>query len=529
MSTPSRGSRRRRRSVQPPPAAPVVVRSVVPGRTASLAIDPGADGAPASVELGPAGAPLGVATGADFEAELAPAPASPAARPSGARRRSAAPTGPPLLQDEAFRNFWLARLTVQTGQGALLYAFFIIIADRTDAAFFNALFVVCSSLPAIAFGLPAGIVVDAMPRRPLLIGLNLARVLFAFFLVTREPTLPGVFAATLGLWTLHQFYSPSESAALAALVPRERYTAAQALSNLALTLAQLAGLVILAPLLLKTAGPRALFAVCAALFVVAAGFAALLPRLDDHVGAVGRRGMVHRQTAPRSLRAALLDGWRGIRADHVTYQALANDVLVGIGMSALVVIMPLYLKRVLGTGAENTVFVFAPAAIGLVLGLRFAPLLGHAVGEQRAATGGLIGFAGCVAALGFAAPLRTFLDNGLRLPVDRVADLASIPPLVIIAMLLSIPAGFTSALVSVTARSLLLARTPSARRGQVIATQSLIGNVGALVPTLLAGLAADLFGIEPIAVAIAVAIAGGAVAARIVGRRPVPLASPSPT
>ncbi len=36
----------------------------------------------------------------------------------------------------------------------MLYAFFIIVADRTDAASFNALFVVCSSIPSILFGLP---------------------------------------------------------------------------------------------------------------------------------------------------------------------------------------------------------------------------------------------------------------------------------------------------------------------------------------------------------------------------------------
>jgi len=481
---------------------------------------------PTDVELGPVGASLGVATGADFEAELDAATAAPAAAD---RRRRAAPSYPPLLQDEAFRTYWLARLTVQTGQGALLYAFFILVADRTDSAFFNALFVVCASLPAIMFGLPAGIVVDRVPRRALLVGLNLARFVFAFVLVTREPTLPGVFAATLGVWTIHQFYSPTESAALAAIVPRVRYTAAQALSNLALTLAQLAGLVVLAPILLKVGGPRALFAVCAALFVVAAGFSALLPRLDDHIGGRDRDGAGARRQTPRSLRAALLDGWRGIRADQLSYQALVNDLLVGIGMSALVTIMPLYLKRVLGTGAENTVFVFAPAAIGLVLGLRYAPLLGHAVGEQRVATGGLLGFAACIAALGFASPLHTLLTDGLRMPVDRVADLASIPPLVIIAMLVSIPAGFTSALVSVATRAVLLARTPSTRRGQVIATQSLIGNLGALVPTLLAGLAADLFGIEPIAVAIAVALAGGAVTARFAARRPVAVPSASPS
>jgi hypothetical protein len=79
----------------------------------------------------------------------------------------------------------------------------------------------------------------------------------------------------------------------------------------------------------------------------------------------------------------------------------------------------------------------------------------------------------------------------------------------------------------VSARSVLLARTPPAVRGQVIATQSLLQNLGALAPTLLAGVAADLFGVERVAVALAVLMAGGAIAALTV-YRPLPVPSVSP-
>ncbi len=442
-----------------------------------------------------------------------------AARMPRLTSRTRQPKHPPLLKEETFRIFWLSRVMAQTAQGALIYAFLLIVADRTDSATFNSLFVICSIIPSIAFGLPAGIVVDVLPRKPLLVALNGLRFVFAVALLVEQPSLPGIFAATLGLWTIHQFYSPTEGAMIAALVPRDRYASAQALSNLALTLAQLAGLVILAPLLLKTAGPQALFAVCAALFFVAAGLVSMLPSTDDHLVGVSR--------VRRSLRNTLLDGWRGARADHVTYNAMVDDVLIGIGMSALIVIMPLYLRRVLDTAAENTVFVFAPAALGLVLGLRYAPTIGHVFGGERVATGGLIGFAACVGALGFVDSLRNFLVDDLRLPLNQVADLAGIPSLVVVAMLLSIPAGFCSAIVSVTARSLLLAHTPASRRGQTVATTTLLANVGALAPTFLAGVAADLFGVEPIAVAIAVVMVVGAVAARTVARAmPVPSASP---
>ncbi len=463
------------------------------------------------------------------------------ARGLGWLARRVLPLDQPLLREEAFRFFWFSRVAAQTAQGALLYALLIVVADRTDASFYNALFVACSIVSSIVFGLPAGIVVDALPRRPLMVGLNLVRFAFVVALLLSDPTLGGIFAATLGIWVIHQFYSPSESAVVAALVPPGRYASAQALSNLALTLAQSLGLILLAPVLLKLAGPRALYAVVAALFFAAALFCALLPRLDDHlraapVSAGGRAGVGERRPAGASggrpvrsfgsARAALLVGWRTVRGDRVAYEALADDMLVGIGMSSLVVIMPIYLERVLGTSKENTVFVFAPAALGLVVGLRLAPRLAAGFGERRAATGALAVFAATIAAFGFVEGLEGAFER-VGLPVDRLSDLAGISPLVLIAMWLSIPAGLASAVVGVATRAVLLNRTPAAARGQVIATQNLIGNLAALVPTLLTGIAADLIGIEPIAVVIAVVIAGGAVWAHTAAGRPAPVAQGS--
>jgi MFS family permease len=429
------------------------------------------------------------------------------------RGRTATVDAPSLLNDPDFRMLWLSRLLSQTAQGALLYAMLILVVDLSDRTFYSSLFVLCSIIPSMLFGLPAGVVVDAVPRRGLLVTLNLLRFTFMLFIISAAaPSLEDVFAATLGIWVIHQFYSPAEASLMSSIVPRARYTSAQALFNLALTIAQALGLVMLAPLLLRTGGPRVVFAVVGLLFLSAAVLTFLLP-------AVGR-AQKQRQTVQRGIRNILAEGWRFARGDRPTFEAILDDVLVAIGMSALVVIVPFYLERVLGTSKENTVFVFAPAALGLVLGLRLAPLFGRLIGERMVATGSLFIFAFCVGALGFVEQLRDLLVGPLRLPLDRIGDVLSISPLVLVAMLISIPAGFASALVNVAARSILLSRTPEKLRGQVIATQGLMGNVGALIPTLLAGIATDIFGVQPIAVAIALAISLVALAAHAWGRRP---------
>ncbi len=408
---------------------------------------------------------------------------------------------------------WLSRLLSQTAQGALLYAMLILVVDLSDRTIFSSLFVLASIIPSMLFGLPAGVVVDAVPRRGLLVTLNLFRFAFMLFIISAsQPTLGDVFAATLGIWVIHQFYSPAEASLMSSIVPRARYTSAQALFNLALTIAQALGLVMFAPLLLRAGGPRLVFAFSGLLFMVAGILTVLLPAVGPAHRRLGqqRRGLVD----------TLGEGWRFARGDRQTFEAILDDVLVGIGMSALVVIVPFYLERVLGTSKENTVFVFAPAALGLVLGLRVAPFFGRVIGERMSATASLFAFATCVAALGFVEQAYDLLTVIFRLPLDRISDVLSISPLILVAMIISIPAGFASAVVNVAARSILLSRTPERMRGQVIATQGLVGNVGALIPTLLAGIATDIFGVQPIAVAIALAIAVVALAAHAWGRRP---------
>lgn len=437
------------------------------------------------------------------------------------RRQESSLEAPSLLNDPPFRTLWLSRLLSQTAQGALLYAMLILVVDLSDRTIFSSLFVLCSIVPSMLFGLPAGVVVDAVPRRPLLVLLNILRFAFMLFIISApEPSLGDVFAATVGIWVIHQFYSPAEASLMSTLVPSSRYTSAQSLFNLALTIAQALGLVILAPLLLRAGGPRLVFAFAGLLFMIGGVLTVLLPKVSR-----ARSGQARQY---RSLRDILGEGWRFARGDRQTFEAILDDVLVGIGMSALVVIVPFYLERVLGTSKENTVFVFAPAALGLVLGLRMAPWFARVIGERMSATFSLFVFAGCVAVLGFVEQALDVLTIGFQLPLDTIADRLSISPLILVAMLISIPAGFSSSVVNVAARSILLSRTPEQMRGKVIATQGLLGNIGALAPTLLAGIATDIFGVQPVAVAIALAIALVALAAHAWGRKtPAPIETAS--
>lgn len=435
--------------------------------------------------------------------------------PSSLRRRRKQGREESLLKDPDFRLLWWSRLLSQTAQGALLYALMILVIDLSQRSFYSALFVACSNVPSIVLGLPAGMVVDNISRKHMMVMLNGFRFTFMLFMVATEPSLTSVFAATIGIWIIHQFYSPSEASMLADLVPPHRYTSAQSMFNLALTISQAAGLALLAPLMLRLGGAELVFVMAGSLWLIAGALTMLLPAIsieESHAIRPKRRGLMDTLTA----------GIQFVRKDRPTLEAILDDVLVSVGMSALVVIIPFYLERVLGTSKENTVFVFAPAAIGLVLGLRAAPALARIIGERYSAFLAVASFAASIFALGFIEQTYRFMNDVLRLPLDQFTDWISVSPYTFLTMVVSIPAGLSMSVVNVAARSILLHRTPAYVRGQVIATQGLIGNVLGLVPTLLTGLAADLFGVIPVAVGIAVLIFTGGIVARNIGRSEPP-------
>lgn len=419
-----------------------------------------------------------------------------------------------LLKDPIFRLLWISRLLSQTAQGALLYALMILVIDLSARSFAVSLFVACSNVASMSLGLPAGMVVDNISRRFMLTMLNAFRFAFMLAMVAIEPSIGAVFACTIGIWIMHQFYSPAEASLLADLVPREHYTEAQSLHNLALTISQGVGLAILAPIALLVGGAELVFVLAGSLWLVAGACTLLLPSIPLQSSAIKgkkRRGFLQTLTA----------GLQFIKKDRPTMEAIFHDVLVSVGMSALVVIIPFYLERVLNTSKENTVFVFAPAAIGLVLGLRLAPPVARAIGERMAAFLAVCLFGFCIFALGFIQQSYWFFNDVLHLPLDQMTDVMRISPVVFLTMIVSIPAGMSMSVVNVAARSILLHRSPGYVRGQVIASQGLIGNIIGLAPTLLAGLATDLFGVIPVAVGIAILIIAGGIFARHIGNTPI--------
>ena len=159
-----------------------------------------------------------------------------------------------------------------------------------------------------------------------------------------------------------QFAGPAEGSALPTIVPPEDLTAANSLNNLGSLISQVAGLMILPAVFLKTVGPELLAIVCAALFAAAAFNFLLVEGLG---GAVTSMPVSIEDTRERFALA-----WHRLTMDSVSYISVVIVVLTNTMGLIIATLLPRYAKNVLGVNTENVIFVVAPAAIGIWLAMR---------------------------------------------------------------------------------------------------------------------------------------------------------------
>ncbi len=128
-----------------------------------------------------------------------------------------------LLHNPQFRRLWIAQVVSQLGDWFNAVAVYALLLDLTGSATLVAAMMVVQLLPLALVGPLAGVVVDRMSRRTLMIGADLARaVLFAglVFVRSADQIWLAFLLVTLGVIAT-AFFEPARTAMLPDVVPRE--------------------------------------------------------------------------------------------------------------------------------------------------------------------------------------------------------------------------------------------------------------------------------------------------------------------
>jgi MFS family permease len=410
----------------------------------------------------------------------------------------------PVLGIRRFRLLWLAQIFAHTAQNATLFTLLVLVVAKTGSSIQGSFLVLSYVFPSVLFGLVAGLLVDRWRKRTVLLFTSVVRIgaCLAFLLVS--PNVWLIYAINLGFSTMGQFFTTAVAASIPALVPRNQLMSANSLFNLAVTGSQFGGMVMLAPVFIKSFGSDALFVMAALFFLVATVLAYRLPEIEAEEGLEagnGERPLLH---------GAATEMWRTLRL--LRHDVASNIALLQMTVSSALVLffavlVPRYMQSVLQVAPADAVFIFAPTGVGALLGLRALPWFAQRLGKGRVVVMGLVGLALCLLALGFVERIADFMEDTENLnPFASNGRVAGLSLLVALTMALTGPLGFAYALVNAPAQTVLHERAPAEMRGRVFASQLVLANLVSIGPLILIGGVADLYGVSPVLLSIAVMV-----------------------
>jgi MFS family permease len=388
-----------------------------------------------------------------------------------------------VVKNRDFFVLWMAQIVSQTAQNGIHFVQIVLIETLTRSTAHMAVMILSFSLPAVILSSVAGIVVDRLSNKLVMLASNGIRVLTVATYIVVLDRLGGwsllmvIYAVTFISSAIGQFFSPAEATTIPLLVGEERLLTANALFNLTLIGTQVVGLVILAPLTVKVLGIKGAFAVVAFMYLVASLLLSRIPR--DKPRLVVKAGASMLKTAWEELH----EGWRYVAGKHSIIIALSQLSMTTTLLMMMAMIAPGYSTRVLGMLPEDAVFVFAPAGIGMLANTFLVGRFGYRFRRE------------VMSSIGFSAMTVTMLGFGLAgfdLPVW-----ATIPKTPFI-MALSVTLGAEISLVVIPAETLLQEKSPPELRGRVIAVYFLLANAVAIPIMLLVGTVADRVGIPQV-------------------------------
>ncbi len=405
----------------------------------------------------------------------------------------------PLLGNRNFLVLWLSLISAQTAQNAILFALLVIVVAQTGSSTQGSLLVVSYVAPTILFGAAAGLLVDRWRKERVLVATSLLRAGCAVAFLLLSDRVEALYLVVLAFATLGQFFNTAQAATIPSLVSERQLMPANSVWSMAVTGSQFGGMVILAPIFIKTYGTDAVFVAAVLLFLTAAIMAGLLPHLES-------QGATAWSEAEALLWGALGELTRTIRMlrdDSTASVAMLHMTISSSLILLFAVLVPRYMQSVLQIAPDDAVYIFAPTGVGAILGLRALPIIADRFGKGRTVIYGLVGLGLCLIVLGFVENIASLLEGTEHLNPFGDRRLGGLSILVGLTMALSGPLGFTFALVNAPAQTVLHERAPAEMRGRIFASQLVLANVVSVAPLILVGAVADLYGVSPVLLSIA--------------------------
>lgn len=412
-----------------------------------------------------------------------------------------------VFRNGGFLRLWLSQAATQIGGNMVLFGLTVLVVDSQNSVTAVSVLVLSFLVPAVLFSAVAGVYVDRIDRRLILIATNLLRALGFVALYLVGTNLALILLLNFTISTITVFFAPAELAMIPFLVPRRQLLAANGIFTLTLNGAFAIGFALLGPLVVNVASPEAVILVVAALYFLAAVFCFTLPSAPPVV-AEGEEphhglGVGDAEKAVESTIAELREGFGFIRthgniAWSLSYLAIAAS-LVGV----LGVLGPAFAKQTLGLESKDFAVVVLPLGFGIVMGILLLNSYGKYFPRRRVIEGGMIVLGILLAALSAAGPISRLLQ---RADAPGGLDLSSVTSLLAVVVVIAFFAGVAYGFVAIPSQTQLQEDLPEDVRGRVFGVLGMLVSVASFLPIIIVGPISDTFGTTAVIFSMAIAV-----------------------
>jgi MFS family permease len=429
---------------------------------------------------------------------------------TGATTVPAAEESGPLavFRNGGFLRLWLSQAATQIGGNMVLFGLTVIVVNSTSSNTAVSLLILSFLVPAVLFSAVAGVYVDRIDRRIILISTNLLRGAAFVALYLAGTNFALILLLNVAVSTITVFFAPAELAMIPVLVPRSQLLAANGIFTLTLNAAFALGFALLGPLVVKVAGAEAVIVVVAGLYFLAAVFCITLPASppppptpdDPHSGL----GVGDAERAVEGTLGQLREGFSFIRANRSISWSLIYLAITASLVGVLGVLGPAFAQQTLGLKAEDFAVVVLPLGFGIVTGILLLNSYGHYFQRRRVIESSLIALGVLLAALSAAGPISRLLQ---RADQPGGIDLSAITSLLAVVVVIAFFAGVAYGLVAIPSQTQLQEDLPEDVRGRVFGVLGMLVSVASFLPIIIVGPISDLVGTTAVIFILAVSVA----------------------
>ncbi len=397
-----------------------------------------------------------------------------------------------VAREPGVKQLVIARAASKLGIATLSYGGMVYLA-REGAQDIAVVMVSASGyIAALLFGLQGGTLADILPKRlALFLGLGLQAALCVIVPTKFGTGLWQLIALLFMMSAISQITTPAMKSAVRLVTTAAEVAAVAALVALLGSLGAAIGSSFLAPLLIRYSTIQMVMYAAGGVFAIAAIGALRLPSEPN-------RPKRERNEQEKLFREAVVTPKR-MASWVTTYPNAASMVLVGALVVALFEainsLLPVYVREVLHTDPTLSVYIFAPAGVGFIIGTILSPVLIRLVGERWVSALSFFFIAGGAILFGCIHLIAPYIAQYSPLRVVEVAGV-SLPNTVLAAGLIAVPFNFGSTAAASSVQAWLNRYVPLERQGRTFGMQEVIEQGLTITALLLLGAIGTLIGTQ---------------------------------